>query len=246
MIRSRKELSIVIPSYNELNNLKNLIKKTNLILQKNRNVEIIIVDNGSTDDSKHFIENNKKFFSKIKFVRVKKNNGYGYGIKYGLKFATGKIISWTHADLQFDINDIIKSLRKNNNLIINKNYVLKGRRMNRTYLDVFFTNGMSIIVNFIFNTKINDINAQPKIFNRNLIKRIIKFGPNDFCLDLFLLLLASKNYLTINEFPLKVKNRINDKSKGGGSFFGKIKLTIDTLKYIYILCFNSNNRIWKL
>ena len=146
MIRSRKELSIVIPSYNELNNLKNLIKKTNFILQKNRNVEIIIVDNGSTDDSKHFIENNKKFFSKIKFVRVKKNNGYGYGIKYGLKFATGKIISWTHADLQFDINDIIKSLRKNNNLIINKNYVLKGRRMNRTYLDVFFTNGMSIIV----------------------------------------------------------------------------------------------------
>ena len=139
MIRSRKELSIVIPSYNELNNLKNLIKKTNFILQKNRNVEIIIVDNGSTDDSKHFIENNKKFFSKIKFVRVKKNNGYGYGIKYGLKFATGKIISWTHADLQFDINDIIKSLRKNNNLIINKNYVLKGRRMNRTYLDVFFT-----------------------------------------------------------------------------------------------------------
>ena len=118
--------------------------------------------------------------------------------------------------------------------------------MNRSYLDVFFTNGMSIIVNFIFNTKINDINAQPKIFNRNLIKRIIKFGPNDFCLDLFLLLLASKNYLTINEFPLKVKDRINDKSKGGGSFFGKIKLTIDTLKYIYILCFNSNNRIWKL
>lgn len=112
MIRLRKELSIIIPSYNELNNLKNLIKKTNSILQKNRNVEIIIVDNGSTDDSKHFIENNKKFFSKIKFVRVKKNNGYGYGIKYGLKFATGKIISWTHADLQFDINDIIKSLKK--------------------------------------------------------------------------------------------------------------------------------------
>ena len=137
MIRLRKELSIVIPSYNELNNLKNLIKKTNSILQKNRNVEIIIVDNGSTDDSKHFIENNKKFFSKIKFVRVKKNNGYGYGIKYGLKFATGKIISWTHADLQFDINDIIKSLKKKNNLIINKNYVLKGRRMNRSYLDVF-------------------------------------------------------------------------------------------------------------
>jgi glycosyltransferase involved in cell wall biosynthesis len=127
MIKSVMELSIIIPSYNELNNLKHLIKKTNLIVLKNRNIEIIIVDNGSTDGSENYLKNNKKFFPKIKFVRVKKNIGYGYGIKYGLKFATGKIISWTHADLQFDINDIIKFFRKNNNLIINQNLVINGR-----------------------------------------------------------------------------------------------------------------------
>lgn len=246
MIKSRKKLSIIIPSFNELNNLKHLIKKTNLIVLKNSNIEIIIVDNGSTDGSKNYLKNNKKFFPKIKFVRVKKNIGYGYGIKYGLKFATGKIISWTHADLQFDINDIIKFFSKNNNLIINQYQVNKGRRQNRSFLDVFFTNGMSVIVNFIFNTHIKDINAQPKIFNRNLIKKILRFGPNDFSLDLFLLLLASKNNLVINEFPLKVKNRVNDKAKGGGSFFGKIKLTINTLRYIFILYFSLNKRIWKL
>jgi glycosyltransferase involved in cell wall biosynthesis len=246
MIKSRKKLSIIIPSFNELNNLKHLIKKTNLIVLKNSNIEIIIVDNGSTDGSKNYLKNNKKFFPKIKFVRVKKNIGYGYGIKYGLKFATGKIISWTHADLQFDINDIIKFFSKNNNLIINQYQVNKGRRQNRSFLDVFFTNGMSVIVNFIFNTHIKDINAQPKIFNRNLIKKILRFGPNDFSLDLFLLLLASKNNLVINEFPLKVKNRVNDKAKGGGSFFGKIKLTINTLRYIFILYFSLNKGIWKL
>ena len=63
MIKSRKELSIIIPSYNELNNLKNLIKRINMILQKNKNIEIIIVDNGSTDKSKNYIDNNKKFNS---------------------------------------------------------------------------------------------------------------------------------------------------------------------------------------
>ena len=36
------------------------------------------------------------------------NIGYGYGIKSGIKHSSGKIISWTHADLQFDINDVIK------------------------------------------------------------------------------------------------------------------------------------------
>ena len=246
MFRSRKELSIIIPSYNELNNLKYLIKKINQISLKNPNIEIIVVDNGSTDGSKDYLENNKKLFPKIKFVRVKKNIGYGHGIKYGLKFVTGKIISWTHADLQFNINDIIRFFYKNNDLIFIKNFVIKGKRKNRTFLDVFFTNGMSSIVNLIFKTKIKDINGQPKIFNRNLIKKIMKFGPNDFSLDLFLLLLASKNNLIIHEFPLKVKNRVNDKAKGGGSFFGKIKLSINTLKYIFILYFSSNKQSWKL
>jgi glycosyltransferase involved in cell wall biosynthesis len=246
MTRLKKELSIIIPSYNEINNLKYLIKKTNLILQKNKNLEIIIVDNGSTDGSKNYIENNKKFFSKIKFVRVKKNIGYGYGIKYGLKFATGKIISWTHADLQFDINDIIKFFYKNYNLVVKQNLVVKGKRQNRTFTDNFFTNGMSVIVNFLFNIKIKDINGQPKIFNNSLKKKILKSGPNDFSLDLFLLLLASKNNLIINEFPLKVKNRVNDKAKGGGSILGKIKLTINTFKYILILYFSLNRQLWKL
>ena len=94
--------------------------------------------------------------------------------------------------------------------------------------------------------QIQDINGQPKMFKNNLVKKIIKFGPNDFSLDLFLLLLASKNDLIINEFPLKVKNRVNDKAKGGGSLYGKIKLTINTLRYILRLNFNFKKKIWKL
>ena len=133
-----------------------------------------------------------------------------------------------------------------NNLIINQNLVIKGKRKNRTFLDILFTNGMTIIVNVIFNTRIRDINAQPKMFNRSLIKKILKLGPSDFSLDLFLLLLASKNNLIINEFPLKVKNRVNDRAKGGGSFFGKIKLTIATLKFICLFKFNLNHKLWKL
>ena len=106
---------------------------------------------------------------------------------------------------------------------------------------------MSTIVNFLFNTDIKDINGQPKMFNKNLIKKILKIGPNDFCLDLFLLLLVSKNNIKIKEFPLKANNnRIYDKAKGGGSIFGKIKLTFNTLRYIFVLYLNSNKRIWKL
>ena len=138
MVKNKKKLSIIIPSYNEINNLKILLKKANKILSENKDIEIIIVDNGSTDGSKNYLYNNKKFFPRIKVVRVQKNIGYGFGIKYGLKFATGKIVSWTHADLQFEIKDIMKFLNKNYNNIIKHNLVVKGRRQNRPFLDIQF------------------------------------------------------------------------------------------------------------
>ena len=57
----------------------------------------------------------------------------------------------------------------------------------------------------------------------------------------------SKNNITIKEFPLKANNnRISDKAKGGGSFFGKIKLTLNTLRYIFVLYLNFNKQLWKL
>ena len=91
MVKSKIKLSIIIPSYNEINNLKYLLKQINNILLKNKDIQIIIVDNGSTDGSKNYIEKIKKF-PKIKFIRVNKNIGYGYGIKKGLKFASGKMM----------------------------------------------------------------------------------------------------------------------------------------------------------
>ena len=242
----KKELSIIIPSYNEKNNLKFLLTKTNNILIKNKNIEIIIVDNGSTDGSKDYLKQKKKIFSKLKIVRVNKNIGYGYGIKHGLKFATGKIVAWSHADLQFDINDVVRFFNKNYNIIKKERIIVKGRRKNRSFLDIFFTIGMSLMVNIFFNVNIKDINGQPKMFSKIFLKKIFRYAPNDFSLDLFLMLLAAKNAFKINEFPLIVKKRLNDKAKGGGSLMGKIKLTIATLRYIFLLRLKFNKRLWKL
>ena len=245
MRNEKIDLSIIIPSYNEKNNLKFLINKSNKLLKQNKTLEIIIVDNGSTDGSKNFLDFLKLPSNRLKIVRVKKNIGYGHGIKFGLKHANGEIISWTHADLQFDINDIVKFYLKNSIRIKFKKIIIKGLRKNRSILDIFFTKGMSVLVNLIFNTNINDINAQPKMFKRIMIKKLIHYAPNDFSIDLFLLLSSLKSGYKINEFPLKVSKRTNDKAKGGGSILGKIKLTLSTLRYIFSLKINNHHMLWK-
>ncbi len=241
----KKDISIIIPSYNEVKNLKILLNKINNILNKNINIEIIIVDNGSTDGTKEYLKDKKKFFPKIKFITIKKNIGYGHGIKHGLKSASGKIISWTHADLQIDIEDVVNFFKKNQLKLKEQKMIIKGRRTYRSTFNIFFTKGMSFMVNFFFNVKINDINAQPKIFSNFFTNKILTLAPNDFTIDLFLLLLAKKNNFKIKELPLKFNNRLHDKAKGGGTIMGKIKLTIATLKYIFLLKFNSRFESWK-
>ena len=105
-------ISVVIPCFNEEKNLKKIINKSIKFIQLVRNSEIIIVNNGSTDNSLNILSNpNFKKIKNLKIINVKKNIGYGHGIKTGLKYSRKKYISWTHADLQCDIFDIKKGYK---------------------------------------------------------------------------------------------------------------------------------------
>lgn len=229
-IKKNYNLSIIIPCYNEQDNLPLLFEKLLEIQYKCH--EIILVDNGSTDNSskiiKSFIKNNNTC---IKYLKVKKNIGYGNGIISGIKKASGQIIAWTHADLQTDPKDVINAYQLFTSKEGDGNFILKGRRINRKLFDNLFTLFMSIISSLTFRVKLSDVNAQPKMFNKDFI-RFLDDAPNDFSLDLFILVTAVKNNYTVLEHPVNFKNRNYGVSKGGGTILGKLKLTVRTLEYI--------------
>ena len=230
MIEDNSNLSLIIPCYNEQDNLPLLFKKL-LKIQVNFN-EIILVDNGSTDNTSLLIENFiKNNDSCIKILKLKKNIGYGNGIMSGIRKSSGQIIAWTHADLQTDPQDVVDAYEYFMSKNGDSNFLLKGKRKKRKFFDKLFTGLMSIISSIAFNMKLSDINAQPKMFSRNFVKYIDN-APNDFSLDLFILVKATKLNYTILEYPVMFKNRSYGISKGGGSFIGKIKLTLRTLSYI--------------
>jgi len=233
-------LSLVIPCYNEGPNLEKLFEKIKNLLNKSSNIEIIIVNNGSTDNSEETIINSKLYKeNKIKVLNIKENIGYGHGIMSGVKIASGEFIGWCHADLQTEPEDVYDAFMEFKEDLSNGRAIVKGLRIKRNLFDSFFTLAMSIFASFVFQRMINDINAQPKIFPKNFVKFMHDY-PYDFSLDLYFLIIAKINNYKILNFEVEFKNRLYGEAKGGGSILGKLRLTIRTLIYIFKL----RKKIW--
>ena len=238
-------ISLVIPCYNEEDNLEKLLSKISFVLKKfsKERIEIVIVNNGSTDNSEKIIKQHELFHQNlISLLNIKKNKGYGDGINQGINFSKGDVVCWFHADLQFDPVEALNIYAEYKDKFLNQNILLKGNRMNRSLFDSFFTFGMTCLTFLLFGKKINDINAQPKIFKRSMLK-FINNPPIDFSYDIYFLLVALNNNIKIQEFPVKWYDRNAGVAKGGGSFKLKFKLTLRTIKFLFNLKrkYNGNN-----
>jgi len=221
-----------------VDNISILLEKLESINTKD--VEIILVDNGSTDGTSDMIklglENSD---SLIKHILLKKNIGYGHGIMSGVNQCSGDVIAWTHADLQTNPNDVIEAYSVYIQTKDYEKYILKGKRIGRNLFDAFFTVGMSWISSLMMGIKLSDINAQPKLFHRSFLEKMPN-APDDFSLDLYLLYQAKINYLKILEYPVYYNKRLHGEAKGGGNLIGKWNLIKRTFSYIFEL-----NRIIK-
>jgi glycosyltransferase involved in cell wall biosynthesis len=219
------KFSLVIPCFNEAKNLPLLLKRCKEVANK-PGVEIILVDNGSTDDTKKILKNLLPLYPGCRGVYVKENLGYGYGILFGLKKANGNILGWTHADLQTNPKDFLYGL----NLFKKhgENIFVKGLRCRRPFSDAFFTLGMSVFETFLLGRFLRDINAQPTMFSRDFFNSFID-PPSDFSLDLFVYYLAKNKGLNVHRFPVRFGKRIYGTSHWNVNLASKWKFILRTV-----------------
>lgn len=227
------KLSIIIPCYNEEKNLPVLLKKLATVIKRN-DIEVILVDNGSTDNSKSILDSLLPDYPFASTIRVNVNQGYGYGILTGLKIAQGQFIGWTHADLQTDPHDVIKALDIIEHSDNPDKLFIKGNRKGRNLFDVFFTLGMSFFETFLLRQWLWDINAQPNIFPKKFFQSW-QDPPFDFSLDLYALYQAKKNGLSIVRIKVMFPPRIHGTSSWNTGLKGKLKFIKRTLDFSFKL-----------
>jgi len=172
-VRKAKKLSVIIPVFNEEKTIENLIKKVKLVKLNNLSKEIIVVNDGSTDQTENILE-------KIRGVVLinKKNEGKGSAVREGIKKSTGDIVLIQDADLEYDPKDYTKLLKP---ILANKTNVVYGSRLRKLKFKLFGESKtlhpqnyvankfLSAFVNLLFRTELTDMETCYKVFNRNLI-----------------------------------------------------------------------------
>lgn len=225
--------SLIIPCYNESKNLPKLIEKCLPLLDEHSKVEVILVNNGSTDDSAIVLEEQlKNKPQSLKVVHLEKNKGYGDGILQGLKASRGEVIGWTHADLQTDPKDFLTGIEYFKD---QEKLFVKGQRFGRSFSDTFFTIAMSIFESLLMRQKFWDINAQPTIFSREFYENYLIEAPSDFSLDLYVYFMANKHHYKIQRFPVLFSERFSGTSHWNINFKEKMKFIKRTIQFSFEL-----------
>lgn len=220
--------SIVIPCYNEEENLPTLVSKITAFA-KDRDIEFVLVENGSKDGSYTLMQSLVKDLCFVKIVKVEVNEGYGYGLFKGIKEADGDYIGWMHADMQLAIEEVAQFLDYLDAYQGIEKLFLKGTRHNRSLTDYLFTYSQGIFDSILFRTWLFDISAIPAFFDRSLLDSL-KGVPNDFSIEIYMYVMAKRNGFRVERLPVHLVKREKGKSSWNTGFQSRVKQSIRIIK----------------
>jgi len=216
-------VSIVIPVFNEADNLEELIKRCLAVCRKMRSkFEIIMVDDGSCDTSAEMLKAAVKMnLGEIKGVFLNRNYGQHAAVMAGFEESKGDIIVTLDGDLQNPPEEIPALIE----CIKNGNDVVGSVRQNRK--DSLFRKVSSFIINKAVQkatgVRMNDYGCMLRAYKRHIIDAVLKCRER----STFIPVLANSFARSSVEIPVRHNERLNGESKY--SFFKLISLQFDLL-----------------
>jgi len=222
------QVSIVVPFYNEQENVGELYRSLNRVLDGLKvSYELIFVDDGSEDQTYPTLVGLYDRDERVRIIKLRKNFGQTAGLQAGFDYARGEIIISMDGDLQHDPEDIPAMLDK-----MKEGYdIVSGWRKRR--VDNFFLRKLpSLLANRVMRrlsgVQIHDFGTTFKAYKKDVIKSVSLYGE----LHRFIPALISREGVKITEIPIRNIVRKKGKSKYGLSRVRRVLFDLMTVKFI--------------
>ena len=219
------DLTIIIPSLNESDNLKKLIPEIKSEIGKKFTYEIFIID-GINKDNKTFKITKK---NSIRYLNRIRNNDYGNAVRLGIKKSTGKYILFMDGDYSHNPKFILKLYEnKLYDVVIASRYVPGGKTDN-SLLSETLSRFLNKFYNIILNLELQDVSNSFKLYNTKMIKRLhLSCNHFDIIEEIIFKLKKNNDKIKFLEVPYHFKQRKFGKSKR--NFFVIIAYLFSILK----------------
>lgn len=224
---SKIEISVVIPVYNEEDNVWLLYDNLEPVLSKlGRNYEVILVDDGSKDSTYNKLRQLHEKNNHFKVIKFRRNFGQTAAMRAGFDFASGGIIITLDADLQNDPEDIPKILEK-----MDEGYdIVSGWRKNRKdkVSRRFPSSIANKIISVLFRVRLHDYGCTLKAYRKEVLDNIELYGE----MHRYIPAIASWMGVKVAEISVNHRARKFGKAKYGISRTIRVILDIITIKFL--------------
>lgn len=201
-------LSLIMPVYNEEKSLAQFLPNVVAFCQQ-KNFQLIIVNDGSTDQSYQLIDDYKNE-SFVKIIHSKMNGGYGAAIKKGIRAAETDYVVTLDADGQHSLTDIEKLFQKAR--LTDADMIVGDRGKSSGYYRSVGKWILHRIAGLLMPLHIKDINSGMKLYHTGLAKKYISICPNTMAFSDIIMLAFVYNRNRVIEEPITIQPRISGKS----------------------------------
>jgi len=240
----QKEITIVIPAYNEESNISSTLEDIKLYIEKSDySYELIIVDDGSSDKTVEIASSHKDSFDSFSLIENRKNRGKGYSVKQGMLRAKGKYVLFMDADNSTRIDQIeklIQAIDGGNDVAIGSRRV-PGAQIDTSqpFYRIFLGNIYIILSKILIGSSVSDYNCGFKLYKNEVVDCLFKpLTMNNWSFDSELIYLVKKYNLKIKEVPVRWEDKqktskVKPLRDGINSLLSLIKIRINAIKKVY-------------